>query len=45
MDIPSSVNAVMGCLSVYRIPEPLRRADIMSRKLIRENNEDRRRRG
>lgn len=33
IDIESSVEIVMKCVSKYRIPEPLRTADIFSRKL------------
>ncbi|HXX53860.1 MAG TPA: endonuclease V, partial [Thermodesulfovibrionales bacterium] len=32
IDIASSLEIVMGCLSAYRIPEPLRRADALSRE-------------
>jgi len=35
IDIPSSLGIVMECLSHYRIPEPLRRADSLSRELSR----------
>jgi deoxyribonuclease V len=35
IDIPSSIEIVMGCLSCYRIPEPLRRADSLSREFSR----------
>ncbi len=35
IDIDSSVEIVMKCVSKYRIPEPLRIADILSRKLKR----------
>ena len=35
IDIPSSLGIVMESLSVYRIPEPLRRADSLSRELSR----------
>ena len=37
-DIASSLEIVMGCLSAYRIPEPLRRADSLSRELSRHRN-------
>ena len=37
-DIPSSVEVVMTCAGQYRIPEPLRRADRISRKLSREDD-------
>lgn len=33
IDILSSVKVVMGCATGYRIPEPLRRADLLSRRL------------
>lgn len=36
IDIPSSLEIVMECLSGYRIPEPLRRADSLSRGLSRQ---------
>jgi len=36
IDIPSSLEIVMECLSGYRIPEPLRRADALSREFSRE---------
>lgn len=39
-DIPSSVEIVMKCLSHYRIPDPLRRADITAKKLSREHRGD-----
>jgi deoxyribonuclease V len=35
-DIPSSVEIVMKCISYYRIPDPLRRVDMLSKKLSRE---------
>jgi deoxyribonuclease V len=35
IDIPSSLEIVMECLSGYRIPEPLRRADSLSREFSR----------
>jgi len=35
IDIPSSLEIVMQCLSGYRIPEPLRRADSLSREFSR----------
>jgi deoxyribonuclease V len=35
-DIPSSVEIVMTCAGQYRIPDPLRRADMISRKLSRQ---------
>jgi len=34
-DIPSSVKIVMECVSRFRIPEPLRRADLISKRLSR----------
>jgi deoxyribonuclease V len=34
-DVPSSVEVVMCCVSKYRIPEPLRRADRISKELSR----------
>ena len=36
IDIDSSVDIVMQCTTVYRVPDPLRRADMLSRKEIRE---------
>ena len=36
IDISSSLNIVMECLSGYRIPEPLRRADSLSREVSRQ---------
>jgi deoxyribonuclease V len=36
IDIDSSVDIVMQCTTAYRIPNPLRRADMLSRKKIRE---------
>jgi deoxyribonuclease V len=33
MDIQSSVKIVMGCIAGYKIPEPLRRADLLSKRL------------
>ncbi len=35
-DITSSVEVVMKCISRYRIPEPLRRADIVSKRLKKD---------
>jgi deoxyribonuclease V len=32
-DLKSSIEIVLGCTSKYRIPEPLRRADFLSRKM------------
>jgi deoxyribonuclease V len=34
-DIPSSVKIVMECVSHFRIPEPLRRADLISKRLAK----------
>jgi len=36
IDILSSLEIVMKCLSLYRIPEPLRRADSLSREFSRQ---------
>lgn len=33
IDIESCIRIVLGCLSGYRIPEPLRRADMLSKRL------------
>lgn len=38
IDILSSLEIVMKCLSHYRIPEPLRRADSLSREFSRQRN-------
>jgi deoxyribonuclease V len=38
-DIASSIRIVMTCLSSYRIPEPLRRADLISKKVRRGEHE------
>ena len=35
IDIPSSIAVVMHCVSRYRIPEPLRRADHVSKQISR----------
>lgn len=35
VDIPSSVEVIMKCIFRYRIPEPLRRADIISKRIKR----------
>lgn len=35
VDIGSCIRIISGCLSGYRIPEPLRRADMLSRRLAR----------
>lgn len=40
MNIESSVEIVMRCVSGYRIPEPLRMADRLSGKLKRDYSED-----
>lgn len=34
VDFDSSLEIIMNCISTYRIPEPLRRADQLSKKLI-----------
>jgi deoxyinosine 3'endonuclease (endonuclease V) len=36
IDIKSSIRIVLGCSSGYRIPEPLRRADILTKELKRK---------
>lgn len=36
-DLKSSIQIVLGCTGKYRIPEPLRRADFISKKLKREH--------
>jgi deoxyribonuclease V len=36
VDLEDSVRLVLGCARGYRIPEPLRRADFLSKKLKRE---------
>lgn len=36
VDVKSSIELVMECLSKYRIPEPLRRADLVSKRLKHE---------
>jgi deoxyribonuclease V len=36
VDIDSAVEIVLGCVSAYRIPEPLRRADHISRRIKKE---------
>lgn len=33
IDLKSSIEIVLGCISKYRIPEPLRRADFLSKKI------------
>ncbi len=39
IDIPSAVKIVMKCVSRYRIPEPLREADLLSKRLARGRRE------
>ena len=36
IDLKASIEIVLNCVSKYRIPEPLRRADSLSKKLKRE---------
>jgi deoxyribonuclease V len=36
VDIPSSVEVIMKCIFRYRIPEPLRRTDLISKRMKRE---------
>lgn len=36
VDLKSSVDIVLGCITKYRVPEPLRRADFLSKKIKRE---------
>lgn len=36
IDLKSSIEILLGCTGKYRIPEPLRRADYISKKLKRE---------
>jgi deoxyribonuclease V len=36
IDLKCSIEIVLGCTTKYRIPEPLRRADILSKKIKRE---------
>jgi len=36
IDLKASVEIVLNCVSRYRIPEPLRRADFLSKKIKRE---------
>lgn len=36
IDIESSLTVVLGCLAGFRIPEPLRRADMLSKRLCRD---------
>ncbi len=35
IDLPSSIEIVLNCITRYRIPEPLRRADILSKQIKR----------
>jgi deoxyribonuclease V len=35
IDLKSSIEIVLGCITKYRIPEPLRRADLLSKELKR----------
>ncbi|MEJ2683347.1 MAG: endonuclease V [Candidatus Sulfobium sp.] len=35
IDIESCIGIVLRCLSVFRIPEPLRRTDVLSKRLMR----------
>jgi len=36
IDLKASIEIVLGCVSKYRIPEPLRRADSLSKKIKKE---------
>ena len=36
IDLKSSIDIVLTCISKYRIPEPLRRADFLSKRIKRE---------
>jgi len=36
IDLKNSIKIILGCTSTYRIPEPLRRADFISKKIKRE---------
>jgi deoxyribonuclease V len=36
IDLKGSIEIVLGCTTKYRIPEPIRRADILSKKIKRE---------
>ncbi len=36
IDLKGSIKIVLGCTTKYRIPEPLRRADILSKRIKRE---------
>ncbi len=40
IDIESSIEMVMECVTNYRIPEPLRTADRLSKKMKRDRSED-----
>jgi deoxyribonuclease V len=45
IDLKASIEIVLGCIGRYRIPEPLRRADILSKRIKRDqkvNNSSRR---
>ncbi|MDO8426332.1 MAG: endonuclease V, partial [Deltaproteobacteria bacterium] len=35
IDIESSIGIILGCAAKYRLPEPVRRADMLSKKLKR----------
>ena len=36
IDLPSSIEIILGCTGKYRIPDPLRRADILSKEMKRK---------
>ncbi|MEK6693644.1 MAG: deoxyribonuclease V [Nitrospirota bacterium] len=36
IDLKESIEIILGCITRYRIPEPLRRADIISKKVKKE---------
>jgi deoxyribonuclease V len=38
IDLKASIDIVLNCISKYRIPEPLRRADYLSRRVKRSIN-------
>lgn len=40
VDLKSSIGIVLGCISKFRIPEPVRRADILSKQMRREITTD-----
>jgi deoxyribonuclease V len=40
VDLKSSIGIVLGCISRFRIPEPLRRADFLSKQMGREISAD-----